>query len=133
MITMYDSDIDMLEVGEEGYKTVGKNVSDALTLFYTEDGDLVGFLLDNASENFRELDLVPRRMQLAGLVRLARGLLGCSQKELAEILDIGHRSVQRLEAGEGNPTLDSLQALVEAAPAKIDFSVLLVKQRQAQI
>lgn len=131
MRAMYDADIDFLEVMEEGHKSVGHHVSDALTIFVSERTlKPVGFVLEGATENFRELEDVPRNMRLAGLVRLVRGLLNCTQEELAEMMGIGFRSVQRMEAGEGNPTLNSIQSLVDVAPGEIDFSILLIHQKK---
>lgn len=126
MNTQYDSDIDFLEVMESGHRTVGENVTASLTLFYTEDSHrLVGFCLEAASAHLDDLARVPYQMRLAGLVRLMRGVMGVSQGELAMRVDVGERTLQRIESGDGNPTFEALINLTDAAPKTLDFSVLL--------
>lgn len=133
MKTMYDRDIDLLEVMDEGHKTIGKEVSDALTLFFTErDNELVGFSLEAASENLNALELVPYDLRLAAIVRLVRGVLGITQQELADKLDVNIRTIQRFESGaESNATFDNLIGIVDAAPDDMDISVLLRKRKTA--
>ena len=129
MNTMYDSDIDFLEVIEPGNKTVAVDMSDALTLFFRDDNSrsIVGFCLEAASTHLSELTMVPPNMRLAGVIRVTRGVLRLSQAELAEKVDIGMRTLQRFEAGEGNPTFEALLNILNVAPDSLDFSVLLRK------
>lgn len=133
MKATYDEDIDYLEVmAADGRKAVGVQRSDALTLFFTEDKrELAGFGLEGATERQSELDVVPNKMRLAGLLRMARGLMHLTQEELAAKIDIGGRTLQRIEAGDGNLTFDSLVRLAAVAPKTLDFSLVLKPTRIA--
>ncbi|MBO6675234.1 MAG: helix-turn-helix transcriptional regulator [Rhizobiales bacterium] len=53
-------------------------------------------------------------------IRAARGLLGISAQELAQMANVPHRTVQRLESSDGIPpsrggTLDRVREALEAA------------------
>lgn len=131
MKTMYDADIDYLEVIEEGFVTVGKHVSDSLTLFYADSGRmLVGFALEGATQNLSELSAVPVKLRLSAVFRIVRGVLSLSQKEFAALIDVGERTLQRIEAGESNPTFQNVLTIADVAPEELDVSVLLAKQHR---
>jgi len=54
----------------------------------------------------------------AGQLRAARGLIGLSQTELAEISKVGRATIADFEAGKRDPysrTLEQLQSALEAA------------------
>ena len=133
MRAMYDADIDLLEVMDGTYKTVGMHVSDTLTVFYRKkDRKLIGFALEAASRHMRELENMPQHMLLAGLVRLVRGVLNDTQKQFADRVGTTERTIQRLETGDGaNPTLETLNSLVGVTPATIGWAILLSRKHAA--
>jgi uncharacterized protein YuzE len=125
MKAFYDADIDYLEVMEEGRETYGVQISDALLIFLTEGSrEIAGFGLEAARDHLSELESVPNRMRLAGLIRLARGMKDLTQRALSNETHIGERTLQRAEAGDANLTFENLMSLVTTTP-DLDFSVLL--------
>lgn len=132
MRTLYDEDIDYLEVVEEGIPNYAVQATPALLLFLSEsDRMVVGFALENATERLKDLDVVPPKVRLAGILRLMRGVRHLNQEELAKITKIGVRTLQRAEAGDANLTFDNLINLAQAAP-KIDLSVVLKPMRKVK-
>jgi DNA-binding XRE family transcriptional regulator len=132
MRTLYDEDIDYLEVVEEGIPNYAVQATPALLLFLSEsDRTVVGFALENATERLKDLDVVPPKVRLAGILRLMRGVRHLNQEELAKITKIGVRTLQRAEAGDANLTFDNLINLAQAAP-KIDLSVVLKPMRKVK-
>lgn len=76
--------------------------------------------------------LSPRRVKtdLGHRVRELREIVGLVQEELAEAVGLSTRQLQRVEAGDLNPTLDTLIALANAL--KTDLPGLLsAPQRRA--
>ena len=101
MRALYDEDIDYLEVVEEGIPNYAVQATPALLLFLSEsDRTVVGFALENATERLKDLDVVPPKVRLAGVLRLMRGVRHLNQEELAKITKIGVRTLQRAEAGD---------------------------------
>ena len=132
MRTLYDEDIDYLEVVEEGVPNYAVQATPALLLFLSEsDRTVVGFALENATERLKDLDVVPPKVRLAGVLRLMRGVRHLNQEELAKITKIGVRTLQRAEAGDANLTFDNLVNLAQAAPT-IDLSVVLKPLRKVK-
>jgi hypothetical protein len=132
MRTLYDEDIDYLEVVEEGIPNYAVQATPALLLFLSEsDRTVVGFALESATEHLEDLDVVPHKVRLAGVMRLMRGVRHLNQEELAKITKIGVRTLQRAEAGNANLTFDNLISLAQAAP-KIDISVVLKPLRKVK-
>lgn len=132
MRTLYDEDIDYLEVVEEGIPNYAVQATPALLLFLSEsDRTVVGFALENATERLKDLDVVPPKVRLAGVLRLMRGVRHLNQEELAKITKIGVRTLQRAEAGDANLTFDNLINLAQAVP-KIDLSVVLKPMRKVK-
>lgn len=132
MRTLYDEDIDYLEVVEEGIPNYAVQATPALLLFLSEsDRTVVGFALENATEHLKDLDVVSPKVRLAGVLRLMRGVRHLNQEELAKITNIGVRTLQRAEAGDANLTFDNLINLAQAAP-KIDLSVVLKPMRKVK-
>ena len=132
MKTLYDEDIDYLEVVEEGVPNYAVQATPALLLFLSEaDRTVVGFALEGASAHLVDLDVVPPKIRLAGVLRLMRGVRHLNQEELAKITKIGVRTLQRAEAGDANLTFDNLINLAQTSP-KIDFSVVLKPMRKVK-
>ncbi|MBW7846098.1 MAG: helix-turn-helix transcriptional regulator [Bacteroidia bacterium] len=50
---------------------------------------------------------------IALIIRKRRDALGYSQKELAEKSGVHLRSINNIESGKGNPSLDTLLKIVE--------------------
>jgi ribosome-binding protein aMBF1 (putative translation factor) len=69
-----------------------------------KSGDAADFLGMTEAER-QELDV---RVSLIRAVRKRRGELGLSQKQLADRLKISKRTVERLEAGGGEITLEQI-------------------------
>jgi hypothetical protein len=133
MRTLYDEDIDYLEVVEVGIANFAVQVTPVLLLFLSEsDRTVVGFALDGATKNLKDLDRVPPKMRLTGALRLLRGVRHLNQEELAKITKIGTRTLQRAEAGDANLTFDNLISLVKVSP-KVDFSILLRPLRKIKV
>jgi DNA-binding transcriptional regulator YiaG len=132
MRTLYDEDLDYLEVVEEGVKNYAVEATEALSLFLNEKNKaVVGFALEGATENLKDLENVPPKARLAGLLRLMRSVRHLNQEEFAKLTNIGIRTLQRAEAGDANLTFDNLVSLAQAAP-KIDFSVVLKPMKKVK-
>lgn len=61
--------------------------------------------------------------EIGQLIKERRKYLKITQKELAEIISIGLRSLIKIENGEGNPTLDQLQKIIEALGLKLEIKI----------
>lgn len=55
-----------------------------------------------------------RALEVGRRVRSFRQTAGVTQEQLAERADVGIASVQRIEQGQGNPSLGTLFALADA-------------------
>ena len=63
-------------------------------------------------------------MDIAAIVRQARVEAGLSQAQLAERAGTSQPAVARLEAGEGSPSLSTVQRLVGAAGYELGLSLV---------
>ncbi len=61
--------------------------------------------------------------EIGQIIRQRRKYLKITQKELAEIISVGLRSLIKIENGEGNPTLDQLQKIIEALGLKLEIKI----------
>ena len=61
--------------------------------------------------------------EIGQIIRQRRRYLKITQKELAEIISVGLRSLIKIENGEGNPTLDQLQKIIEALGLKLEIKI----------
>lgn len=61
--------------------------------------------------------------EIGQIIRERRKYLKITQKELAEIISVGLRSLIKIENGEGNPTLDQLQKIIEALGLKLEIKI----------
>ena len=52
-------------------------------------------------------------MSIATVIKERRSLLGISQKDLAEFAEVGISTVKDLERGVGNPSLQTLQKMLD--------------------
>jgi transcriptional regulator with XRE-family HTH domain len=53
-------------------------------------------------------------------IKRLRNLAGLSQEEMAASAHIAHRSLQRIESGEANPTLDTLEAIAKGLKTTVE-------------
>ena len=61
--------------------------------------------------------------EIGKIIKQRRKYLKITQKELAEIISVGLRSLIKIENGEGNPTLDQLQKIIEALGLKLEIKI----------
>lgn len=122
---LYDKDLDYLEVATVGKKSYASQVTDQLSLFIDEETEeVIGFSLELATNNLYQLQVVGHQMRLAGLVKMTRIIQNKNQDEFAEQNDLGNRTLQRIETGEANLTIDSLVTLVNNN-RDIDLSLII--------
>lgn len=126
MIIFYDSDRDYAEVFFKKVENYGESVSDTVMAFKSEKNDkVVGYAFEEASRRLFESDLLSPSVKLAALLRIVRAKQGLTQEHAAKkISDITLRHYQRLESGEENPTLETVESLMTAFP-DADFSLIL--------
>ena len=126
MIIFYDSDRDYAEVFFKKAENYGEPLNDAVTAFKSEKNDkVVGYGFEEASQRLFENDLLSPSVKLAALLRIVRAKRALTQEQAAEkIGDITLRHYQRLESGEENPTLGTVESLMAAFP-DADFSLIL--------
>jgi len=126
MIIFYDCDRDYAEVFFKKAENYGEPVNDTVTAFRSEKNDkIVGYAFEEASQRLFESDLLSSSVKLAALLRILRAKQGLTQEHAAKkIGDITLRHYQRLESGEENPTLGTVESLMAAFP-DADFSLIL--------
>jgi transcriptional regulator with XRE-family HTH domain len=70
---------------------------------------------------------------LAALLKITRAKKGLTQEQAAEkIRDFTFRHYQRLESGEENPTLGTIESVMGAFP-DTDFSVILKRPTRTRV
>lgn len=62
-------------------------------------------------------------IELIEQVKERRKVLGVTQETLAELADIGLRTLKQFERGKGNPTLETLQKLCDALGLEIKVEI----------
>ena len=125
----YDRDIDYLEVVESYSKSYGEPVNKCLVVFKAEsDGSVLGFSLEEASSNMRELLRLPVKFRMAGLIYVLRKKENLSQVELQDKTGVSRRTIQRIEKGELGISLENLTSIMQKFP-QYDFSILLEPQK----
>ena len=63
------------------------------------------------------------KQQVATLIRDARKAKGLTQKELGERLGIDEKRVTRLESGRTNPTVETLQKILNEMGFYVDLAL----------
>ncbi len=126
MIIFYDKDMDYAEVFFAKEENYAENISSALTVFKSEKNDkIVGYAFEEASRSLFDSDVLSPSVKLAALLKMIRAKEALTQEAAAEkIGEITLRHYQRLEAGEDNPTLSTVENLMKAFP-QYDFSRIL--------
>ncbi len=132
MIIFYDHDRDYAEVFFKKEENYGEPLSDAVTVFKSEKNDkIVGYGFEEASRYLFDSDLLSPSVKLAALLKIVRAKHGLTQEQAAEkIRDITFRHYQRLESGEENPTLSTVESVMVAFP-EADFSLILKQSHKA--
>ena len=122
----YDSDRDFAEIFFKKEENYGEALSDVVTTFKSEKNDeIVGYGFEEASQSLFENNLLSSSVKLAALLKIVRVKKELTQEQAAEkIHDLTFRHYQRLESGEENPTLGTIERLMAAFP-DTDFSVIL--------
>jgi DNA-binding XRE family transcriptional regulator len=122
----YDKDRDYAEVFFKTEINYGESLNDSVTVFRSEKNDkVVGYGFEKASRSLFESSFLSPSAKLATLLKIIRAERGLTQEQAAEkIHDLTFRHYQRLESGDENPTLGTVQNLMAAFP-DVDFSLIL--------
>jgi y4mF family transcriptional regulator len=64
------------------------------------------------------------KIKIGQIIKERRTSLGVTQKDLSEIVDISLRSLVDIENGNGNPTIDQLNKILNALGLTIKISAL---------
>jgi len=64
-----------------------------------------------------------QKTEIGQIIKDRRKFLRITQKELAEIVGIGLRSLVDVENGKGNPTLDQLQKILQTLGLILEIKV----------
>lgn len=67
-------------------------------------------------------------MALGEQIRDLRKAKGLTQRQLAELSESAERALQRLESGDGNPTLETLNKIAGALEATLIISIGSTKE-----
>lgn len=134
MTIFYDLDLDYAEIFFKKEANYGENLSDAIMAFRSEKNDkVVGYGFENASRTVFENDLISSSVKLAALLKIVRAEGSLTQEQAAEkIGDLTLRHYQRLESGEENPTLGTIENIRAAFPST-DFSLILKPSPKAGV
>ena len=126
MTIFYDMDLDYAEVFFKREANYGENLNDAVMAFKSEKTDkVIGYGFENASHTLFENDLISPSVKLAALLKIVRAKGNFTQEQASEkIGEITLRHYQRLESGEENPTLETIENVMAAFP-EADFSLIL--------
>ncbi len=134
MIIFYDGDRDYAEIFFKQEKNYGDSLSSLLTVFKSEKDDkIIGYGFEEASESLFENELLSPSLKLAVLLRIVRVKKNFTQEQAAgKIHDLTFRHYQRLESGEENPTLSTIERLMIAFP-DTDFSLILKQPQKERV
>lgn len=61
--------------------------------------------------------------KIGSIIKQRRKLLRISQRQLADISGIGINTLTKIERGEANPSIGTLQRVLDALGLKLDVSV----------
>nr|WP_183343185.1 helix-turn-helix transcriptional regulator [Conexibacter arvalis] len=70
----------------------------------------------------RDLDARRRQFGIGAKLLERRLAAGLSQRQLADLSGIGQGDISRIERGQGNPTVETLQALGGPLGVTLDFT-----------
>lgn len=126
MTIFYDKDRDYAEVFFKKTENYGEEINNILTIFKSETNDkIVGYAFEEASHSLFDSNVLSSSVKLAVLLKMIRAKENLTQDIAAQkVGDITLRHYQRLEAGEDNPTLSTVENLMKAFPS-YNFSQIL--------
>ena len=62
-------------------------------------------------------------MYIKEVMKDQRKKLGISQQDLAEMADVGITTIKQIEAGKGNPSLSTIEKILEGLGMEIKYEV----------
>lgn len=62
-------------------------------------------------------------MSLLKKIKERRQLLGITQQDLADISGVGLRTIKQLDSNKGNPSLKTLETLLEVLGMELDLKI----------
>lgn len=62
-------------------------------------------------------------MDIKEVMKDQRKKLGISQQDLAEMADVGITTIKQIEAGKGNPSLSTIEKILEVLGMEIKYEV----------
>lgn len=62
-------------------------------------------------------------MSIMEVMKTQRKKLGISQLDLAEMADVGITTVKQIEAGKGNPSLSTVEKIMDVLGLEIKYEV----------
>lgn len=62
-------------------------------------------------------------MYIKKVMKDQRKKLGISQQDLAEMADVGITTIKQIEAGKGNPSLSTIEKILEVLGMEIKYEV----------
>lgn len=91
---------------------MGSKFSDYLAEAEAGASDESAALLDAYSAHFKsELERLGHLPTVTSALAAARSRAGLTQTELAELAEVQQSEISRIERGQGNPTLDTIQRI----------------------
>ena len=74
-----------------------------------------------------KIDFIVCQNNLIRIIKERREMLQVTQETVAELSGVGLRTLKQFESGKGNPTLQSLQKLVDVLGLEVCFRVKKLK------
>ena len=62
-------------------------------------------------------------MKTLKIIKKRRLLLGITQQDLSDFSGVGLRTIRQIEAGKGNPSLETLTNILNVLGVEIDFKI----------
>ncbi len=62
-------------------------------------------------------------MDIKEVMKDQRKKLGISQQDLAEMADVGITTIKQIEAGKGNPSLSTVEKILEVLGMEIKYEI----------
>lgn len=62
-------------------------------------------------------------MDIKEVMKDQRKKLGISQQDLAEMADVGITTIKQIEAGKGNPSLSTVEKILEVLGIEIKYEI----------
>ncbi|MDR1201257.1 MAG: helix-turn-helix domain-containing protein [Tannerellaceae bacterium] len=62
-------------------------------------------------------------MKIPEVIKQRRLILGITQQDLADFSGVGLRTIRQIEAGKGNPSVDTLNKILSILGLEMDFKI----------